>query len=209
MAYRTLEVTVLSANDLKKACRFSKMDLYVVVFLDGDSAADKHKTPIDRHGGTNPTWNLSVKFTIDELAAQQGRLTLVFHILRRCALGDRLVGEVHAPVKDLLTDADANAAATGSGVGKSAQFVSCQVRKPSGTPKGVLNFSYKFGDGGYSSQQDSRNKNGNGLGRPHWEMIQIYPGFVPMLYAVSFFYWSRFIETESGDRTLLPECPHA
>ncbi|GMH28415.1 hypothetical protein Nepgr_030258 [Nepenthes gracilis] len=144
MAYRTLEVTVLSANDLKKAGLFSKMDLYVVVFLHGASTAAKHKTPIDRHGGRNPTWNSSVKFTIDELAAKQGRLTLVFHILRRKALGDKLVGEVNAPVKDLLSDDDA--ATTASGVGKSVQFVSYQVRKPSGMPRGVLNFSYKFGD---------------------------------------------------------------
>ncbi|GMH28410.1 hypothetical protein Nepgr_030253 [Nepenthes gracilis] len=66
MASRTLELTVLSANDLKKARLFSKMDLYVVVFLDGDCTAAKHETPIDRHGGTSPTWNSSVKFTINE-----------------------------------------------------------------------------------------------------------------------------------------------
>ncbi|GMH28413.1 hypothetical protein Nepgr_030256 [Nepenthes gracilis] len=146
MSPRTLEVTVLSANDLEKASFFSKMDLYAVVSLDGDCTSAKHETPIDRHGGTNPTWNSSVIFSIDELAAQQGRLTVVFRILRRRALGDRLVGVVHAPVMNLLRNADANAAAAGSGVGQSAQLVTYQVRKPSGMPKGVLHFSYKFGD---------------------------------------------------------------
>ncbi|GMH28417.1 hypothetical protein Nepgr_030260 [Nepenthes gracilis] len=95
MAYRTLEVTVLFANDLKRPVVSPRW-----TFTSSSSSTATPPqisiNPIDRHGGTNPTWNLSVKFTIDELAAQQGRLTSS-SISRRCALGDRLVGEVHAP----------------------------------------------------------------------------------------------------------------
>ncbi|GMH28411.1 hypothetical protein Nepgr_030254 [Nepenthes gracilis] len=156
MSPRTLELTVISANDLEKACFFSKKDLYVVVSLDGDCTAAKHETPIDRHGGTNPTWNSSVNFRIDEVAAQQGRLTVVFSILRRRSLGDKLVGVVRVPVMNLLTNADANAAAAGSGVGQSEQLVTYPVRKPSGMLKGVLHFSYKFGDAVNQSDESVR-----------------------------------------------------
>ncbi|GMH08321.1 hypothetical protein Nepgr_010161 [Nepenthes gracilis] len=136
MEYRALELNVLSASNLKNVNLFSKMELYVVVYVDGGSAA-KHKTPVDRDGDKVATWNYPINLTINELAAQQNRLTLVFHIHCRRALGDKLVGEVRVPVRDLL--------ATSTGDGK-PQSVSYQVRTPSGKPKGVLNFSYKFGD---------------------------------------------------------------
>ncbi|XP_010269468.1 PREDICTED: protein SRC2 [Nelumbo nucifera] len=136
MEYRTLDITVISAKDLKDVNLFSKMDVYAVVSLSGDSRS-KHKTPIDKDGGTSPSWNFPMKFTVDEAAAKQNRLMLVFELRCDRSLGDKDIGQVHVPVKELLDN---------TGDGKSAQFVSYQVRKPSGKPKGTLNFSYKFGE---------------------------------------------------------------
>ncbi|XP_041000897.1 protein SRC2-like [Juglans microcarpa x Juglans regia] len=134
MEYRTLEINVTSAKDLKDLNLFSKMDVYVVVSLSGDK--QKAKTKVDREGGTSPSWNFPVKFTIDESAARQNRLNLEFKLrCDRSLGGDKDVGVVYVPVAELLNS---------TGDGKSMQFVSYQVTKPSGKPQGMLNFSYKF-----------------------------------------------------------------
>ncbi|KAJ9181931.1 hypothetical protein P3X46_005974 [Hevea brasiliensis] len=139
MEQRTLDINVISAKDLKDVNIFSKMDVYAVVSISGDSQLPKQKTRthVDREGGTNPTWNFPAKFTIYETPAQQSRLNLVFKLRCDRALGDKDIGEVNVPVKELLDS---------MGDGKSMQFVIYQVRKPSGKPKGELSFSYKFGD---------------------------------------------------------------
>ncbi|OVA14839.1 C2 calcium-dependent membrane targeting [Macleaya cordata] len=136
MEYRPLEITVISAKDIKDVNVFSKMDVYVVASIGGD-ARTRQKTPVDKDGGKNPSWNFPMKFTIDVAAAKQNRLILIFQLKAERTLGDREIGEVHVPIKELLDNL---------GDGKSNQFVSYQVRKPNGKPKGELNFSYKFGD---------------------------------------------------------------
>lgn len=142
MAYRTLEINVISAEGLKHVNLISKMDVYAVVSISGDSSSANHKqqktrTPVDRSGGSNPTWNFPIKFTIDESLAQQNRLCVDFKLRCDRVLGDKDIGEVNVPIKELLDS---------PGDGKSMQFVSYQVRKPSGKPKGELRFAYKFGD---------------------------------------------------------------
>lgn len=138
MSYQTLEITLISAKDLKKVNLFSKLAVYAIVSLSSDSRG-RLRTPPDRQGGRNPTWNSTLRFTVPE-DADLSR-THFFHILLRTerALGDRDVGEVRVPLSELL-----------SGVGdgpRPVQFLSYQVRKTtSGKPKGVLNFSYKLGE---------------------------------------------------------------
>nr|GME12740.1 protein SRC2-like [Ipomoea batatas] len=140
MEQRTLEINVMSAKDLNKVNLISKMDVYVVVSISGgdEKSNQKAKTPVDRLGDTNPSWNSPMKFTIDEAAARQNRLNLLFKVRCDRALGDKDIGEVWVPIKELL-----DSPATG---GSGKQFVSYQVRKPSGKPKGQLTFSYQFGE---------------------------------------------------------------
>ncbi|GFP83447.1 hypothetical protein PHJA_000488100 [Phtheirospermum japonicum] len=142
MDYRTLEITLQYAKDLNNVNLITKMDVYAVVSIAGGdkSSKQKTKTPVDHDGNTNPTWNFPMKFTVDEAALQMNRLTLDFKLICERALGDKDIGEVHVPIKELL---DTPAKATGAD-GK--QFVSYQVRKPSGKPKGQLHFSYQFGE---------------------------------------------------------------
>nr|GMD75967.1 protein SRC2-like [Ipomoea batatas] len=140
MEHRTLEINVMSAKDLNKVNLISKMDVYVVVSISGgdEKSNQKAKTPVDRLGDTNPSWNSPMRFTIDEAAARQNRLNLLFKVRCDRALGDKDIGEVWVPIKELL-----DSPATG---GSGKQFVSYQVRKPSGKPKGQLTFSYQFGE---------------------------------------------------------------
>lgn len=104
MEYRTLDINVMSARDIKDVNVFSKMDVYVVVSVTGDprGSTQKAKTEVDRAGGKNPAWNCPMKFTIPESAARQGKLALVFKLRCERSLGDRDIGEVVVPIGELM-----------------------------------------------------------------------------------------------------------
>ncbi|KAK3010488.1 hypothetical protein RJ639_012707 [Escallonia herrerae] len=137
MDYRTLELNLISAKEIKKIGFLVKMDVFAVVSVSGGANAAKQKTPVNSSGDTNPTWNHPMKFTLEEALIQQNRLTVVVRLRCQRTFGDKDIGEVNVPVKELLE---------GSGEGQPLKFVMYQVRKPSGKPKGVINFSYKFGE---------------------------------------------------------------
>ncbi|XP_052193725.1 protein SRC2 homolog [Diospyros lotus] len=131
MEYRPLDITVMSADDLKAVNLISKMKAYVEVSLGGDPRT-KRRTRVDDAGGNNPRWNDRISFPIE--AAALNNLYLVFDIKSKRALGDRDVGRVTVPLKELFDAADAQ------------RTVEYQVRRPSGKPRGTLRVSYKFGD---------------------------------------------------------------
>ncbi|KAI9113736.1 hypothetical protein K1719_014987 [Acacia pycnantha] len=139
MDYRTLELNIVSAKDIKNVNRFTKMHVYAVVSIIGDPQHNQvAKTPLHRQAGDSPTWNFSVRFTINETLAKQNRLTLLIQLFsHRSILGDKEIGSVRVTVNELLDRA---------GDGKSLQHMNYDVRKPSGKAKGVLNISYKFGE---------------------------------------------------------------
>lgn len=136
MECRSLEITVISAKDLKDANLFGKMDVYCVVSLKGDdyNSKQKQKTHVHKDSGPNPVWNFPLKFTIDDVAAQQNRLKLKFMLKAERMLGDKDVGVVFVPVNELLGAKD----------GKGS--LSYSVTAPRGRMKGTLNFLFKFGE---------------------------------------------------------------
>ncbi|OIW14279.1 hypothetical protein TanjilG_21419 [Lupinus angustifolius] len=138
MEYRTLEINVVSAKDIKNVNLLSKMKVYAVVSISGDPQnPQKTKTHVHRDGGTNPTWNFPVKFTVNESLAHQNRLYLEIKLISdRNLAGDTLIGTVNIPVKELMDN-------PGDG---SFCHVSYHVRTQSGKDKGSLNLSYKFGE---------------------------------------------------------------
>ncbi|GAA0140843.1 hypothetical protein LIER_02117 [Lithospermum erythrorhizon] len=138
MAQRALEVTVLSAKDINKVNLIGKMDVYIIISITGSKSKQKVITPVDKDAGTNPTWNFQAEFVIDESAAQQSHHSIVFKVKCERALGDKDIGEVHVPIRELLQSPEA--------IDGKRQFVSYQVRKPDGKPKGFINFAYQFGD---------------------------------------------------------------
>ncbi|XP_052211644.1 protein SRC2-like [Diospyros lotus] len=136
MAYRPLEITVLSAKGLKDVGHFSKMDVYVAVRISGDPRSE-HVTPVDQDGGSDPSWNYTVNFAVDEARVQTNSLSLVFKLRHeRKLLGDKDVGEIHVPVKELFDNA---------GNAKSPVLAEYHVRMASGKARGKLRFSYMFG----------------------------------------------------------------
>lgn len=134
--YRSLEVTLLSAKGIKRVKQISKMDVYVVATVSGHPRSVQ-KTPVHKDSGSKPTWNFTMKFTVDESLAQSDNLMLI--LLLRCFRhlhSDMDIGEVDVPIKGLLDHA---------GDDMSAKYVTYDVKRPSGKPKGKLNFSFKFG----------------------------------------------------------------
>lgn len=95
------------------------------------------KTPVHKDGGSKPTWNFTMKFIVDESLAQSDHLMLILQL--RCFRhlhADVDIREVDVPVKGLLDHA---------GDDMSAKYVTYNVKRPSGKPKGKMNFSFKFG----------------------------------------------------------------
>lgn len=137
MECRSLDLTIISAEDLKDIQLIGKQDLYAVVSINGD-ARTKQKTKVDKDCGTKPKWKHQMKLTVDDAAARENRLTLVFEIVAdRPIAGDKPVGEVSVPVKELL---DQNKS------GDEEKTVTYAVRLPNGKAKGSLKFSFKFGE---------------------------------------------------------------
>lgn len=134
MEYRPLDVTVISADGLKDVNLISKMDVYVVVSI-ADDPTTKRKTQVDKDGGKSPKWNDHLKFNVD---ARNPNVPLVFRIRSDRPLGDKDIGVVTLPMKELLDHPTAD--------GGGERVVEYQVRTPSGKSKGTLKFSYKFGD---------------------------------------------------------------
>ncbi|RLN32920.1 protein SRC2-like [Panicum miliaceum] len=140
MAYRVLEVTLLSARDLKRVNLISRMEVYAVVTISGDPLTRQCTQP-DPYGGRHPSWNTSFRFNVPATAATA---TGCLHVLLRTerALGDRDVGEVIVPVADILTG---GGAACDPGP-RPPQLASYQVRKVHRCePRGMLNVSYRLG----------------------------------------------------------------
>ncbi|KAK8633265.1 hypothetical protein V6N13_014111 [Hibiscus sabdariffa] len=137
MELRPLEINVISAKDLKDVNLVTKMDVYAAVSIIGDYCSVQ-RTPVDRGSGSSPEWNCTVKFTVDEAAVRRNGVSLVFRLKSERVLGDKEIGTVKVPVKELLDDVNGN--------GKIQRNVSYAVRLPNGKVKGVLNFGYKFGD---------------------------------------------------------------
>jgi len=139
MKYRTLELNIISAKDLKGFNLFSKTSVYAVVSISGDPLNPQTATTyIHRATRRNPTWNIPVKFIVNESLANQNCLSLEVKLLshRKFLPCDTIIGTFHIPLKVLLDNT----------AGDSFRKVLCQVRKTSGKPKGTLNLSYKFGN---------------------------------------------------------------
>ncbi|KAK1548874.1 hypothetical protein Q3G72_034610 [Acer saccharum] len=132
MGYLALNVNVISAEDLKDVNLITKMDVYAVVWISGDPHKQKFKTPVNHEAGPNPTWNFPIKFAVDDSLSHQNRLSIVFKIKSKRVLGDKDIGDVIVPVKELID-------------GKLPQFHRYPVMT-TGKPKGLLCFSYNFGD---------------------------------------------------------------
>lgn len=154
MAYRPLEIELISAKDLRNVNIFLKMDVYVVASISSDPRSVE-RTQTDKHGGMNPKWKYKMQFMIDEGAAIHNQTALVFQIVSRRVFGDRTIGSVYVPLKDLLHEYNISSdhhysSSSGGSDGHTLlpkRSVCYQVTTVSGKSRGTLSFSYRFGEG--------------------------------------------------------------
>ena len=108
MSYSPLELVIQSARGLKYVNHLKKMKPYAVVFIRDHNNiphSSDRKTSVDSEGGSNPTWNFNVKFTINLAIAQENHPGLVVKLKsRRKAHGlrDKDIGEVRVLISELL-----------------------------------------------------------------------------------------------------------
>ncbi|CDY62707.1 BnaC01g41920D [Brassica napus] len=99
----TLELKVVSASGLSHVDATDEMDVYAVVSINDDKK-QAAKTPIDYDGGPNPTWNHTIKLTVNEEAAREGLLTLKVELFSYWLKGkdDLYLGDVDISVHELF-----------------------------------------------------------------------------------------------------------
>jgi len=158
-----MEVTLISARDLKNASILSKTKTYAVVWISNDHKS-RQRTPVDKNNGTDPAWNHVMNFTLDEAALQRGRLVLEIAIYADATFGDKEIGRISIPLNEFLKPATIT-----------AQFVSYQVRKPSGKVKGLLNLSVKLAEKAEVKQQQQRQAVAGSYGAAKVEPVDAYP----------------------------------
>uniref|UniRef100_A0A0D9V119 C2 domain-containing protein n=1 Tax=Leersia perrieri TaxID=77586 RepID=A0A0D9V119_9ORYZ len=139
--YRVLELTLVSASDLKKVTLFSRMRVYAVASISGSNVPmPMHGTHADRKGGRNPAWNTVLHFPVP--ADTRGLALHVQLCAHRAFGGSRDVGDVFVPLDDLLAAASSHAHHDAE-----PKPASYQVRRPvSGRAHGTLYFCYRFTD---------------------------------------------------------------
>ncbi|KAG0607886.1 hypothetical protein M758_8G062500 [Ceratodon purpureus] len=140
MAHRELQVTVISAQDLKNVRLSGRaMSPYAEVWI-RSSTVSKVQTGVDSGGGINPSWNSVVKVPCEEeLFRSGGAVTIALR--HRGSICDKLIGTVTVPLSDLSLQcraADSNAS-------RESTLMTYQVRMRSGKPHGVLNISVLVG----------------------------------------------------------------
>lgn len=165
----SLELKLLSCKELKSFNFFQKLTLYALVFIDtndpqrkiDDNHKQHQKTPVDRSDGDAPEWNHEMKFDLRWVSIRDCD-HLFFHFEFRhdgVILGNKLVGEVRVPLRDLILDA-------GQALGV-ARFVNYEVRNGDGKPNGIFSFSYKLiGKKGLATGDSFGNLDGKISGYP-------------------------------------------
>lgn len=134
---RSIELTLISASNLKKVRALGQQKSYIVAYIYTDH---KFTSNVDNEGGLNPTWNFHLKLDCEEALFAHHGSYLNVEIYSRGhssnSSSDTLIGTVSIPLRDLDKDVRCHV---------EAEPMSFQVRRPSGTVKGVLNVAIKLG----------------------------------------------------------------
>ena len=93
MDCRKFEINLISASDLECVRKRFRMKVYAVVTIDDKQETEK-RTPVDEENETNPTWNHIFRYTVGEMALNQGGVMIGIKLYCSRTLGDRYIGEV-------------------------------------------------------------------------------------------------------------------
>ncbi|XP_050249734.1 BON1-associated protein 2 [Quercus robur] len=123
---RTLEITVISGEDLRNDRRPIKKNAFVVVRTD---SYNSRRTDMDTDGGSCPKWNQ--KLVVDMSMHAQ---FITLQVQCKTSLGDKTVGTARIPVSDFV----------GGYVPESyLHFLSYRLRDHNGERNGIVNISVR------------------------------------------------------------------
>lgn len=122
--FQVLELSLLSAKDLASVSK--TMRTFAVAWINPDR---KLTTRVDQVGLTNPTWNEKFVFKVDDELLEDPNSTVTIEIYSSALLRDILVGTVTEVVSNLIPQSSPKS---------NMRFLTLQVRRPSGRPKGTV-----------------------------------------------------------------------
>ncbi|KDP37957.1 hypothetical protein JCGZ_04600 [Jatropha curcas] len=130
---REIEVLIISAENLKNVSHVTKMKPYALVYV--EKYVHVARTHIDEHGGTDPTWNETVKVSFrQKLLENDVMAALNVDIYAHGHLSDKMVGSARILLCDVLKGGKPDEPADNP-----IQCMTVQVWRPSGRPQGLLN----------------------------------------------------------------------
>ncbi|CAK9158325.1 unnamed protein product [Ilex paraguariensis] len=130
MECRKFDLKLISATNLRDVREKFRMKVYAVVTIAGKAKTER-RTPVDKEGETNPTWNFTLQYMIG--------IEVVITLYCKRTLGDRYIGEVRTSIKQLY---EQHPNVNGGG----ANILTRQVQSSSGISQGELKFSFGFGE---------------------------------------------------------------
>ena len=144
----SIEIKLVSGEDLRAFNFFQKLSIFAIASISTDDPKNKAKvktqaqaqrTQTDRDNDAFPEWNHEMRFSLDsDSDSDLDGLFLHFDLRHEgviFGIGDRTIGEVRIPIKDIADEASS---------GGVLRYVRYQVRTSDGKPNGVLNLSYRF-----------------------------------------------------------------
>ncbi|KAL4377105.1 hypothetical protein GQ457_02G000610 [Hibiscus cannabinus] len=120
----TLEITILSAEDLRIDKKPVKKNAFVVVSI---GAFNDKATKMDREGGSYPSWNDKL---VMDMPMQTRFITLQVKYCKSSSGGERTVGVARIPVTDFVG---------GYSPETCLQYLSYRLRDPKGLKNGIIN----------------------------------------------------------------------
>ncbi|KAH7425383.1 hypothetical protein KP509_11G051500 [Ceratopteris richardii] len=132
MEYRKVDVTIVSAENVKRAPLLGKIRTYAVVWVEKQN---RYKTRVDEDGNTNPSWNESLSLSVPEsLFCHPGSYLHVEIYRTGSILGDKFLSMASIPLSELLRKPD----------GK--EILMYELRGRSGKRKGAVRLSMRVGE---------------------------------------------------------------
>ncbi|XP_044502591.1 uncharacterized protein LOC123223500 [Mangifera indica] len=146
MELSSIDLKVMYCKDLKGFKFFQKLTVSCLVSIISDNPDKKlehkqqHRTPADKEGDGNPEWKHEMQFDLKGISIHNcDHLFIHFELKHEGVMfGNKNIGEVRVPCKDLFLDSNGN-----------FKFVNYEVRTSDKKPNGVLCFAYKVNGIGF------------------------------------------------------------
>ncbi|XP_010910674.1 BON1-associated protein 2 [Elaeis guineensis] len=123
----TLEITIISAEDLRLSHRPLKKNAFVTVRSSTLNAGGASSTSLDRDGGSYPYWNEKL-----EVGLPSSARSISVEVRCKTGTGERLVAVAAIPVSDFCEPADY------------LHFLSYRLRERDGERNGIINLSLRM-----------------------------------------------------------------